>query len=139
MLPNGKAEGALFSTNTTLQLSDVTGVPKLTPVAVQPLLVLAIFVGGQIIVGSTMSTTITDCMQVLTFPDPSVTDQVTIVLSIGKIGGALLFIDVIEQLSDVVGVPRDIPEALQPELVPAIICKGQFMVGKILSITVMVS
>ena len=51
--PIGKAEGALLVTDATPQLSVVTGVPRSTPVAVQPLLVVAVTFAGQVIVGST--------------------------------------------------------------------------------------
>ena len=52
VLPNGKLAGALLVTLATVQLSAVTGVPKLTPLAVH-LLASAntLTLGGQVIVG----------------------------------------------------------------------------------------
>ena len=78
-------------------------------------------------------------MQVAEFPDPSVTVHVTMVLSNGKAADALFVIELIVQLSEVVGVPNVTPTAVHPELVPVTTCKGQVIVGKTLSITVIVS
>ena len=71
-------------------------------------------------------------------PLPSVTVQVTVVLPNGKAAGALLVTDATEQLSDVVGVPNETPEAVQPELVVAETDAGAVMVGLTLSVTVTV-
>lgn len=68
VLPIGKAEGALFVTDTPAQLSLATGVPKSTPVAVQPLLVVACTFAGQAIVGVVVSVTVTVCAQAITLP-----------------------------------------------------------------------
>ena len=59
VLPSGNAEGALFVTEATEQLSDVTGEPRDTPVAVQPELVLADTATGAVMVGLTLSITVT--------------------------------------------------------------------------------
>ena len=72
-----------FTTLATLQLSDVVGVPNDTPVAVQPLLVVAFTVAGQVIAGLTLSETCTVCVQVAVLPEPSVTVQVTVVFPKG--------------------------------------------------------
>lgn len=53
--PNGKVAGALLVTEATPQLSEVTGVPSATPVAVQPALVVAVTLIGQVIAGKVMS------------------------------------------------------------------------------------
>ena len=52
-------EGWSFVTLATVQLSTVVGVPRSTPVAVQPLLVVAATSAGQVIVGFTLSVTVT--------------------------------------------------------------------------------
>jgi len=67
----------------TLQLSAVVGVPSDTPVAVQPELVTAFTVAGQVMVGATLSVTDTVCVQVAVLPAPSVTVQVTVVFPKG--------------------------------------------------------
>ena len=67
----------------TLQLSAVVGVPSDTPVAVQPLFVVAFTVEGQVIVGATLSVTDTVCVQVAVLFEPSVTVQVTVVFPKG--------------------------------------------------------
>ena len=59
VLPSGKAEGALLVTEATEQLSEVVGVPNDTPVAVQPVLVLAETAAGAVMEGSTLSITVT--------------------------------------------------------------------------------
>ena len=72
-------------TEATLQLSPVVGVPKLTPVAVQPLFVVAFTSAGAVIVGLILSFTITFWVAVLVLPDPSVTVQVTVVVPNGYV------------------------------------------------------
>ena len=69
----------LFATFATLQLSEVIGVPKLTPVAIQPLFVVAVTFDGHVITGATLSVTVTVCEQVAVWPEPSVTVQITVV------------------------------------------------------------
>jgi hypothetical protein len=59
VVPNGKALGALLVTEATEQLSAVVGVPNETPVAVQPVLVVAETAAGAVIVGFTLSVTVT--------------------------------------------------------------------------------
>ena len=71
------------SDNAAVQLSEPVGEPSDTPVAVQFVLVVAFTVIGQLIVGFTLSVTITDCSQVLVLPEASVTVQVTIVVPNG--------------------------------------------------------
>ena len=69
----------LFVTLATLQLSDGADVPKLTPVAVQPLFVVAVTFAGHVITGATLSVTVTVWLHVAVLPDPSVTVQITVV------------------------------------------------------------
>ena len=60
VLPSGYVVLAWsFVTEATLQLSDVTGVPRLTPVAVHNVFVVTETVAGHVIVGSTLSVTVT--------------------------------------------------------------------------------
>jgi hypothetical protein len=59
VVPIGKAAGALLVTKATPQLSEVTGVPRATPVAVHPVLVVAMTLLGQVIVGRILSETVT--------------------------------------------------------------------------------
>ena len=57
--PIGKAGGALLVTEATPQLSAVVGVPSETPVAVQAVLVVAVTLAGHVMVGITLSDTVT--------------------------------------------------------------------------------
>ena len=68
-------------------------------------------------------------MQLVVRPELSVTVQVTRVVPVAKAAGALLVTEATLQLSDVTGVPRTIPVAVQPELVVVLIPAGQTMVG----------
>ena len=64
----------------TVQLSEVKGLPKETPVAVHPELVKTATSAGQVIAGATLSVTVTSWLQVAVLPEPSVTVQVTVVV-----------------------------------------------------------
>jgi len=126
-------------TDATEQLSLVVGVPNKTPVAVQPVLVLAETADGAEMVGFTLSVMVTTCVAVAVRPLPSVTVQVTVVLPNGNADGALLVTEATEQLSAVVGVPNETPVAVQPVLVVAETAVGAVMVGFKLSLTVTVA
>ena len=52
-------DGWLLVTLATEQLSAVVGVPRVTPVAVQAVLVVVFTVAGAVIVGFTLSVTVT--------------------------------------------------------------------------------
>ena len=73
MLPSGNATGALLVTEATEQLSAVIGVPKTTFVEVQVTLVVPVVAEGAVIVGFTLSLTVTIWVAVAVFPEPSVT------------------------------------------------------------------
>jgi hypothetical protein len=74
----------LFVTPATPQLSLVTGLPNATFVAVHvPALALTTTAAGQLIVGFSVSFTVTLCVQVAVFPLVSVTVQVTVVVPFG--------------------------------------------------------
>ena len=123
-------------TDATEQLSAVVGIPNETPVAVQPVLVVAETAAGAVMVGLTLSVTVTTWVAVAVLPVPSVTVHVTVVLPNGKAVGALLVTEATEQLSDVVGVPNETPVAVHPVLVVAETEAGAVMVGFTLSVTV---
>jgi hypothetical protein len=128
----------LFVTEATPQLSAVTGFPRLTPVAVQPLFVVVLTATGQIIVGRILSVTVTVWSQVAVFPELSVTVQVTVVVPVGNAAGALFITEATPQLSAVTGVPRLTPVAEQPLFVVVLTATGQVIVGRILSVIVTV-
>ena len=65
-------------TEATEQLSAVVGTVNTTPVAVHPVLVVA-ETGTVLMVGLTVSVTVTTWVAVAVFPLPSVTVQVTVV------------------------------------------------------------
>ena len=138
VFPSGKATGALFVTLATEQLSAVTGVPKVTPVAVQAVFVFTVIAAGATIVGGTLSVTVITCVAVAEFPAASVTVQVTVVLPIGKEVGALFVTLATVQLSAVTGVPNETPVAVQPVFVLTESAAGAVMVGSTDSITVIV-
>ena len=138
VLPNGNAEGALLVTDATEQLSAVIGVPNDTPVDVHPVFVVEETAAGAVIVGFTLSVTVTNWVAVAVLPDPSVTVQVTVVVPNGNAAGALLVTEATEQLSLVVGVPNETPVAVQPEFVVTFLAAGAVMVGFTLSVTVTV-
>jgi hypothetical protein len=136
VVPNGKAVGALLVTVGAPQLSLLVGVPKTTPVAVQPVFVVAETLAGAVILGKILSVTVTTCTAVLVFPEPSVTVQTTFVAPGGKVVGALFVTEATVQLSAVVGVPKTTPAALQPEFGAIFILAGAVIVGNTLSTTV---
>ena len=76
---------ALFVTPATAQLSLVTGVPRLTLVALQPELAETVTSGGQLIEGACVSVTVTVNVQELELPLASVAVLVTVVVPIGKV------------------------------------------------------
>ena len=96
---------------------------------------------GAVIVGSMLSTTVTICVAVAVFPDPSVAVHVTVVLPSGKLAGAS-FDAVALQLSAIVGVPR-VTFANAAAQVPAstftVNAAGAVIVGSMLSSTVTVA
>src|SRR5438034_486524 len=90
---------------------------------------------GQVIVGGWLSTTVTVCWQVFELPFMSTTVHVTVVLPTGNDDGASLLVPAIPQLSEVTGVPRATPEAVQ-RLASAstVTFAGQSIVGGSLSL-----
>ena len=60
-VPTGKLAGALLVTLAMPQLSDVTGLPRGTLVALQPELAVTTTLEGQVIVGGVWSRTTTNC------------------------------------------------------------------------------
>src|SRR5881397_3547735 len=77
-VPTGNVAGELSVMLATPQLSSVAGSPRTTPVALQEFgSVLAVTVAGQVMLGASVSRTVTDCVQVLLLPPKSVTVHVT--------------------------------------------------------------
>ena len=72
---------------------------------------------------------VTNCVPVTTFPELSVTVQVTVVVPIGKDAGALFVTEATPHSSVTVGVPRLIPVAPQPELADAMMFAGTTKTG----------
>src|SRR5437660_1142769 len=91
VVPTGKLAGASLVTVATPQLSPVTGVPSLTPLAAHlPASTLTVTAAGQVMVGFSASFTVTFWAQVAVLPEVSVTVHVTVVSPAGKVAGALL-------------------------------------------------
>src|ERR1043166_4852697 len=131
LVPTGKLAGALLVTLATPQLSAVAGVPRVTPAALHsPMLAFAVTVPGQVMLGASVSSTVTDWVQVLLLPLRSVTVQVTSVVPTGKLVGALLVTLATAQLSDVTGSPSATPLAKHwPALALVVTVAGQAIVG----------
>ena len=67
-------------TDETLQLSDVVGVPRDTPMAVHVVCdAYVVMSAGQVMCGRTVSYTLTVCLHVMLLPDASVVVHVTVV------------------------------------------------------------
>ena len=126
----------MFVTLATEQLSAVTGVPKATPVAVQAAFALIVKFNGAVIVGFTLSITVTSCVAVAILPDPSVAVHVTVVAPNGNASGALFDTEEIEQLSNVIGVPRTTPVAVHALFADTEIAVGAMIDGLAMSTTV---
>ena len=133
--PIGNVVGALFVTLATEQLSEVAGVPKETFNAKQPLLVVVVTANGAVIVGIVVSLTVTVCVLIVTFPDPSVAVQVTVVTPIGYVAGALLINVTVVQLSVATGAVNE-TVAVHPNPAVAVIATGVVKFGAVLSTTV---
>ena len=72
VVPNGKVPGALLVTEATPQLSAVVGVPKVTPKALHDEFALTVTATGAVIVGSSVSFTVTVKLAELVLPAASV-------------------------------------------------------------------
>ena len=83
VVPSVNDAGALFVTETTEQLSAVTGVPSTTPVATQAAFAVTVLLAGAMIDGLIKSTTVTFWVAVALFPLLSITVQVTTVVPNG--------------------------------------------------------
>src|SRR5437016_5250069 len=90
-VPPGKLAGALLVTLATAQLSEVAGLPSATPLAhCSPGGLVTVTVAGQVIIGNSLSTTITCCVQVLELPQPSLAVHTTKLVPVKIWAGALL-------------------------------------------------
>lgn len=137
-MPLGYVVGALFVVPCKPQLSLVVGVPSVTPDAAhKPVVVFTETVAGQVIVGFWLSVTVTVWLHVAVRLFTSVTVQITVVFPEVKVVGALWVVLCTPQLSPVVGVPSETPDAVQrPTVVPTETVAGQVIVGFWLSLTV---
>ncbi len=96
--------------------------------------------GGHVIDGTSASTTVTLCAQLVVLPATSVAVQVTTVKPSGKVEGALFPTVTPGQLSEAVAEPRATPLAVQiPASVLAVIGPGHAMAGGSVSRTVTVN
>src|SRR5439155_14881160 len=131
VLPFGKLGGALLPTVEPGQLSAKVGAPRLTPAAAHwPASVCTVTAAGVVMVGFSWSSTVTSWVAVAVLPLASVTVQVTVVLPLGKLGGALLLTVDPGQLSAKVGLPSATPVAThRPASVLTITAAGAVMVG----------
>ena len=82
-----------------------------------------------------MSLTVTVCVLIVTFPDPSVAVQVTVVTPIGYVAGALLINVTVVQLSVATGAVNE-TVAVHPNPAVAVIATGVVTFGAVLSTTV---
>ena len=96
----------MLVTLATVQLSSVTGVPKTTPDTPHVAVATTVSVAGAIIVGFTVSTTVTNWLTDVELPLVSITVQTTVVVPNKNVVGALLVTLATEQLSAVTGVPK---------------------------------
>ncbi len=136
VVPNGNTVGALFVICATEQLSAVIGVPSTTLNAAQALLASTSTSIGAVIVGLILSRTVIICVAVFTFPLPSVTVHVTVVVPKANVAGASFVIEATEQLSAVTGVPKTTPVAIQLAFAFKVIFAGAVIEGKVTSVTV---
>ena len=134
--PNGNAAGASFERNAPVQLSPAAGVPKLTLVAVHPVLVSTVTFAGAVMLGISSSTTVTTCVTTAVFPELSVTVHVTVVSPNGNTVGALFVMDANKQLSVAIGVSKVTFVAVQPVSVLTLTATGVATFGSKLSTTV---
>ena len=129
VVPIGKVAGALFDTEAIPQLSFVVGLVNET-VATQELASVPTETSAEHeIVGSSLSATVTSCVQVAVFPALSVTVQVTVVVPMGKVAGALLVTDATVQLSAVVGFVNETVATQDPASVSTETLAAHEMVG----------
>ena len=83
-VPKGKTSGALLLNDRTSQLSETSGSPRSISPDSQPLVTVRVLtVGGAMMVGSSLSTTVTVCTAVSVLPLPSTTVHITLVVPTG--------------------------------------------------------
>ena len=119
----------------TEQLSAIVGFGVITLAVQLPAPTFCEIFAEQLIVGFTLSVTVTVWLAMVVFPDPSITVQVTVVTPNGKAAGALLVTEATEQLSAVVGVPKTTLVEVHPTLVVPDVAEGAVIVGLMLSTT----
>src|SRR6478609_576935 len=129
----------------------IAAVPQLS-VALDPAITLASvgnviglqpnakFVVGTVNKGFSLSVTVTFCAQLAVFPETSVTVQVTVVVPIEKLTGALLVTEITPQLSVVGAFPNKTPEAVhKPASAETVTFAGQLISGATVSATNVIS
>ena len=129
--------GALLVKLAIEQLSAAVGAVNVI-VAVHPDPAVAVIATGVVIVGTVVSTTVTNCVAVAVLPLESVTVHVTVVFPNGKVPGALFVTEATAQLSAVNGDPKTTFVAIQPLLVETLTAEGAVIVGLVASVTVTV-
>src|SRR5690606_2323125 len=117
VVPTGNDAGASFVYVKSIQLSATTGAPKLTPVAShEPASAeTSVKSAGHVIVGSSVSTTVTLNEHVAVLPAPSVAVYVTVVVPTRNTSPLLCELDNnTEQLSDAVGAVHSTTASHEP-------------------------
>ena len=95
---------------------------------------------GTVNKGFSSSVTVTVCVQLAVFPETSVTVQVTVVVPIEKLAGALLVTEITPQLSVVGALPNKTPEAVhKPASAETVTFSGQLISGASVSATSVIS
>jgi hypothetical protein len=136
VVPIGKVAGALFVTEATPQLSEVAGAESTTVAKQDPVSALTFTAAAHMMVGFSLSVTVTLWVHVFVLPALSVTVQVTVVVPIGKVAGALFVTEATPQLSPVVGTERTTAVKHEPEAAATVTFTGHEIVGFSLSVTI---
>ena len=100
---------------------------------------LIVISDGAVIVGFVASVTVTNCVAVAVFPEPSTTVHVTVVVPNANTAGASLLTLATEQLSAVTALPNTTAVAVQAVSVVTLTAAGAVIVGKVASLTVTVA
>jgi hypothetical protein len=142
-VPNGKCDpdaGELTTETLVEQLSVAVGVVNVTTVDAVPIVPVTVIDAGQMIVGGSLSITITFCVHVLEFPHASVAVQTTKFVPWANVPGApLVTVTAPPQSSETAGLPSATPLAKHwPTSVFVVTSAGQVIVGGAVSLTVMV-
>src|SRR6476646_9438053 len=144
LLPFAKVEpeaGAHVTVGFPGQLSVAVGVANVTTAEHCPRSVGFVIFPGQLIVGASVSLTVTVKLQFLEFPAASVAVHVTVLLPFGKVepeAGTHVTVGFPGQLSVAVGVANVTTAEQCPRSLGLVIFPGQLIVGASVSLTVTV-